>query len=274
MAHLGDGELSERGRVIFLAVITSGAIVLTTAAFALADEWRLFEWFDRQWWPVTLAFHVAVWGAVMFAFSRVREALRLATSLSVQAGDLLLWLASVLSYQAARFVLSVVRVCGRLPGDVLRFLFGTRYDALLTAVRLVTDPWMSPVARFYDGWILPLPTRFTGVPAGWRVERKLRRAYRKEFREHYASYRAFRAAFLQEQAGEQSGAASAPPPDLFAGACAALGLAPDGSFTSEAFKAQYRARMKVSHPDVAGNHNQAAALNAAADVIKTRKGWQ
>lgn len=67
-----------------------------------------------------------------------------------------------------------------------------------------------------------------------------------------------------------------PPPDpkmlAYRAACRILGL-PEAGFTREQLSKCYRVRIHAAHPDRGGSHQQAAALNAARDLIKKRKGW-
>lgn len=67
-----------------------------------------------------------------------------------------------------------------------------------------------------------------------------------------------------------------PPPDpevlAYQAACRALGL-PEAGFTPEQLSKSYRVRIHAAHPDRGGSHQQAAALNAARDLIKKRMGW-
>lgn len=67
-----------------------------------------------------------------------------------------------------------------------------------------------------------------------------------------------------------------PPPDpevlAYQAACRVLGL-PEAGFTPEQLSKSYRVRIHAAHPDRGGSHQQAAALNAARDLIKKRMGW-
>lgn len=67
-----------------------------------------------------------------------------------------------------------------------------------------------------------------------------------------------------------------PPPDpkvlAYQAACRILGL-PEAGFTPEQLSKSYRVRIHAAHPDRGGSHQQAAALNAARDLIKNRMGW-
>ena len=67
-----------------------------------------------------------------------------------------------------------------------------------------------------------------------------------------------------------------PPPDpkvlAYQAACRTLGL-PEAGFTPEQLSKSYRVRIHAAHPDRGGSHQQAAALNAARDLIKKRMGW-
>jgi hypothetical protein len=68
-----------------------------------------------------------------------------------------------------------------------------------------------------------------------------------------------------------------PPPDAkrlaFIAACRLLGVPESGEFTSQFLGQRYRALISAAHPDRGGNARRAAAINAARDLIKTRKGW-
>lgn len=67
-----------------------------------------------------------------------------------------------------------------------------------------------------------------------------------------------------------------PPPDpkvlAYEAACRLLGL-PVGGFTREQLNKVFRSRIHAAHPDRGGNHEQAAALAAARDLIRNWHGW-
>lgn len=67
-----------------------------------------------------------------------------------------------------------------------------------------------------------------------------------------------------------------PPPDpkglAYQAACRLFGL-PVGGFTPEQLNKVFRARIHAAHPDRGGNHEQAAALAAARDLIRNWHGW-
>lgn len=130
--------------------------------------------------------------------------------------------------------------------------------------------------------------------------RRLKALWREEFREHFETFEGFREAFerADTQRRPPPGAARPrptprpdvpprqrppppppprrPPPDpaqaAFAAACRMFGL-PESSFTPEQLTKRYRACMHAAHPDRGGDHQRAAALNAARDLIKRQKGW-
>ena len=132
--------------------------------------------------------------------------------------------------------------------------------------------------------------------------RRMRRLWREEFRGHFGTFEAFREAFegaaTQGRPPPRERASPAPPPRpeapprprpppspppprkpppdpeqaAFSAACRMLGL-PESGFTPEQLSRCYRARIHAAHPDRGGSHQHAAALNAARDLIKKRKGW-
>jgi hypothetical protein len=55
-------------------------------------------------------------------------------------------------------------------------------------------------------------------------------------------------------------------------ACRLFGLPPSG-FTPEQLNKVFRTRIHAAHPDRGGNHEQAAALAAARDLIRKWHGW-
>lgn len=67
-----------------------------------------------------------------------------------------------------------------------------------------------------------------------------------------------------------------PPPDprvlAYQAACRLFGL-PVGRFTREQLNKVFRTRIHTAHPDRGGNHQQAAALAAARDLIRKWHGW-
>ncbi len=67
-----------------------------------------------------------------------------------------------------------------------------------------------------------------------------------------------------------------PPPDpkvlAYQAACRLFGL-PVGGFTPEQLNKVFRTRIHAAHPDRGGNHEQAAALAAARDFIRSWHGW-
>ncbi len=68
-----------------------------------------------------------------------------------------------------------------------------------------------------------------------------------------------------EEPGEGAGA------DPFEAALALLGLHP--AFTREELVKAYKQAIRRAHPDAGGSVKQAAAINAARDLIMIRKGW-
>ncbi len=68
-----------------------------------------------------------------------------------------------------------------------------------------------------------------------------------------------------------------PPPDpkvlAYQAACRLFGLPVQG-FTREQLNKVFRTRIHAAHPDRGGNHEQAAALAAARDLIRNWHGWR
>lgn len=117
----------------------------------------------------------------------------------------------------------------------------------------------------------------------FRQRQQLWHQWRREFRDQFPTFQEFLEAFegggkrreepqfdSEAQGGERA------PPDTqeaaFVAACRLFGLAGSG-FTVEQLNARYRALIRTMHPDKGGNNQRAAALNAARDFIKQRKGW-
>ena len=117
----------------------------------------------------------------------------------------------------------------------------------------------------------------------FRQRQQLWHQWRREFRDQFPTFGEFLEAFegggkrreepqfdSEAQGGERA------PPDTqettFVAACRLFGLAESG-FAAEQLNARYRALIRTMHPDKGGNNERAAALNAARDFIKQRKGW-
>lgn len=162
--------------------------------------------------------------------------------------------------------------------------------------------WVCGLARGVGLAVRALARAVQGGIAHWKQARKLRRLWREEFRDHFETFKAFREAFERAATPERPaqrertspGATPRPeerprpkpppspppphrpPPDpeqaALSAACRMLGL-PESGFTPEQLSRCYRVRMHAAHPDRGGSHRQAAALNAARDFIKKRKGW-
>jgi hypothetical protein len=162
--------------------------------------------------------------------------------------------------------------------------------------------WGCGMARGVGLSVRALARAVRGGLARQRQARKLRRLWHEEFREHFETFAAFRDAFGRAATPERtaqrerpsSGATPRreeqarpkpppspppprnPPPDpdqaALNAACRMLGL-PESGFTPEQLSKCYRVRMHAAHPDRGGSHRHAAALNAARDLIKKRKGW-
>jgi len=129
-----------------------------------------------------------------------------------------------------------------------------------------------------------------------RVRRwlELRRVWKTEFRDEFETFADFLEAFEnggkprprpEERREPHFGDAPPrpepprpppPPPDprkaAYSAACKLLGL-PESGFTLQQLKARHRALIQRLHPDMGGNHQWAAAVNAARDLIKSQKGW-
>lgn len=270
MAHLGDTDLSEKGRVILLTAATSGVVVLTSLVLHAADALWVFVAMDEQSTSVRAGLHLALWGGVMLALSRIRQILRAVRTGASGAARLLITLPLNLIRFAFRTVVFSCRFAFGVVPALLRLVLGGGYDLIAMRVRIACDP----AFQIRDGLmrrIAPAIARLRAWQAAFAQERALRRAYRKEFKGHYPSYRAFRAAFDAKGAEQHD---AVPAADPFRAACAALGLREDGAFSQDDFKARYRAAMKANHPDIAGANDRAAAINAAAATIRKRKDWK
>ena len=270
MAHLGDSDLSERNRIIYLALATSGVILFTTAVFAAAEAYWVFTHFSQKSWEVNAAFHLSLWSSVMLLVSRSRQIFRAMKFAIKRAALMLLALPALLIRITWRIAIVVCRATLGIVPALLRLALGDGYELISAKLRPWCDPAFSIKAAVVSK-IAHINERVLAVRAALAKERALKAAYRTEFKDHYPSYRAFRAAFA---AKGETGSKQKLAADPFAAACAVFGLRADGNFTHEEFKARYRAAMKAHHPDMAGGHERAAAINEAAMTIKRRKDWK
>ena len=148
-------------------------------------------------------------------------------------------------------------------------------------------------ALIRTAWALTAGRLQAVIVARWRVIRQrahLRNTWRNEFRDEFATFDEFLYAFehggkRRQQHEEPAFDASQPdsepqgrdekhpPPDpqkaAYAAACRLLGL-PESGFTREQLNARYRTLISTTHPDRAGSHHRAAAINAARAVLINR----
>ena len=118
---------------------------------------------------------------------------------------------------------------------------------------------------------------------GFRQRQQLWHHWRREFRDQFPTFREFLEAFEgggkrreEPRFDNEARGGERPPSDTqeaaFVAACRLFGLTEAG-FTEEQLNARYRTLIRTMHPDKGGNNERAAALNAARDFIKQRKGW-
>ncbi|WP_079365516.1 hypothetical protein [Hydrogenophaga sp. H7] len=190
-----------------------------------------------------------------------------AQRLTVWLSDLLIRLVLGSGVVLAAALLTTARVCGR------------------AAARLCARAF-APIALWFESM---------------RQREKLRLLWEEEYRDQFPRFEDFLEAFArggkpreeerQEPPFDEAPRAKPPPkrdpprprpsppppPDpkrlAFAAACRLMGVPESGEFTPQFLNVRYRALISAAHPDRGGNAQRAAAINAARDLIKTRKGW-
>jgi hypothetical protein len=222
--------------------------------------------------------------------------LRIVVMLAMLAMALIVGLAALgalimLGERAWRGSLALTESLGMFFYNVAMAAFG-RLGALLKALARLL--W----------WPVTLAWTYTGLRAldalalktdAIRQRQQLWQLWRREFRDQFPTFGEFVEAFerggkprvepdfnsgprREERPKREEPPRPPPPPDpqlvAYAAACRLLGL-PESGFTLHELNARYRALIGAAHPDRNGGSNaRAAALNAARDLIKRRKGWQ
>lgn len=165
----------------------------------------------------------------------------------------------------------------QLTDAIVRGLFATGDGVialLRTSVYLLTWPLVALWERTAEPAWQSLMVKIEHM----RQRQELKRHWRAEFRDQFATFREFVDAF--ENGGKARGSErqreppkADPKQQAFSASCRILGLPTTGEFTLQQLNARYRALMQRAHPDSGGNHEHAARLNAARDLIKRTKGW-
>ncbi len=155
------------------------------------------------------------------------------------------------------------------------FAAGDGFSAVIRA-SLYLLTW--PLVTLWERTAEPAWQMLTLKVEQLRQRQELKRHWRAEFRDQFATFREFLDSF--ENGGKARGSErkqeppkADPKQQAFAAACRLLGLPTNGGFTLQQLNARYRALMQKAHPDSGGNHEHAARLNAARDLIKRTKGW-
>lgn len=110
-------------------------------------------------------------------------------------------------------------------------------------------------------------------------ERELKALWKECYRDEFRSFRAFRRFFENDGVDKDDPRPDEDAPktaeEVFAQACALLGLPADGSFTKKQMDERYRELVQRYHPDKPGGSNEMTArLNAARETIRNMKGWR
>lgn len=235
-------------------------------------------------------------------FPWVPEWLRILLTLALLGLGLIVGVAAL---RAALVVAEVVSVavwkCAQrltvwLSDLLIRLLLGSGVvvaAALLTTARVCGQAAARLCARAFA----PLALWFESM----RQREKLRLLWEEEYRDEFLRFEDFLEAFArsgksreeerQEPRFDEAPSpkpppkrdpprprpSPPPPPDpkrlAFVAACRLMGVPESGEFTPQFLNVRYRALISAAHPDRGGNAQRAAAINAARDLIKTRKGW-
>lgn len=235
-------------------------------------------------------------------FPWVPEWLRILLTLTLLAVGLIV---AVAALRAALVVAEVVGVAGWsgaqrltvwLSDLFIKFVLGcvaVLGAALLTAARALWWMARSLAARAFA----PMAVWFETL----RQRERLRQLWEEEYRDQFPRFEDFLEAFARggkprederqeprfdeapqpqrkrEPPQPRPSPPPPPPPDprrlAFVAACRLMGVPESGEFTPQYLNVRYRALISAAHPDRGGNAQRAAAINAARDLIKSRKGW-
>lgn len=236
-------------------------------------------------------------------FPWVPEWLRILLTLVLLALGLIVAVAALRASLIVAEVVSVAawkgaqRLTVWLSDLLIRLLLGSGVvlaAALLTTARVCGQA----AARLGARAFAPLALWFESI----RQREKLRLLWEEEYRDQFATFEEFFEAFARggkprederqeprfDDAPRQPPppkrepprprpSPPPPPPDpkrlAFVAACRLMGVPESGEFTPQFLNVRYRALISAAHPDRGGNAQRAAAINAARDLIRTRKGW-
>lgn len=235
-------------------------------------------------------------------FPWVPEWLRILITLALLGLGLIVGVAALRASLIVAEVVSVAawkgaqRLTVWLSDLLIRLLLGS--GVVLTAALLTTARVCGQAAaRLCGRAFAPLALWFESM----RQREKLRLLWEEEYRDQFPRFEDFLEAFArggkpreeerQEPRFDEAPSAKPPPkrdpprprpsppppPDpkrrAFVAACRLMGVPESGEFTPQFLNVRYRALISAAHPDRGGNAQRAAAINAARDLIKTRKGW-
>jgi hypothetical protein len=236
-------------------------------------------------------------------FPWVPEWLRILLTLALLALGLIVAVAALRASLIVAEVVSVAawkgaqRLTVWLSDLLIRLLLGSVVvlaAALLTTARVCGQAAARLCARVFA----PLALWFESI----RQREKLRLLWEEEYRDEFPRFEDFLEAFArggkarederQEPRFDEAPSPKPPPkrdpprprpspppppPDpkrlAFIAACRLMGVPESGEFTPQFLNVRYRALISTAHPDRGGNAQRAAAINAARDLIKARKGW-
>lgn len=243
------------------------------------------------------------------AFPGVPEWLRIAVTLAMLAVILIVGLAALRA--AAILLLAGAQVAGEGAQRLTMWLSDMLIQLALAVVAVLSMALLTTARAFWwaarDLWartgasmLAPIAVRLEAV----RQRQMLRQLWQDEYRDQFPEFPDFLDAFARggkPRAGERqeprfdnapppgppprrdsprprpSPPPSPPPPDpkrlAFIAACRLLGVPESGEFTPQFLNARYRVLISAAHPDRGGSVQRAATLNAARDLIKSRKGW-
>lgn len=246
---------------------------MSAAAFPWVPEWLRIA--------VTLAMLAVI---LIVGLAALRAAAILLVFTGQVAGEGAERLTTWLSHLLIRLVLAVVAVLSGVLLTIARVFW-----------RMARGLW----ARTGASMLAPIAVRLEAM----RQRRMLRQLWEDEYRDQFPDFADFLDAFARSgkpREGEREeprfddtpppgspprrepprprpAPTPPPPPDpnrlAFIAACRLLGVPESGEFTPQFLNARYRVLISAAHPDRGGSVQRAAALNAARDLIKSRKGW-
>jgi hypothetical protein len=184
------------------------------------------------------------------------------------------------AYQAARIItVMALEACSSAAINLVDRLTVVFVEAVLGLARRIRQLVRAAITALF-GFV-----RVTPVAAQRQPQQRVPpRPQRTSGAQHRAAGGAKREPPGGQSGAKQTHARSAPPPPpppppprpdprvAYQAACRLFGLPPSG-FTREQLNKVFRSRIHAAHPDRGGNHEQAAALAAARDLIRNWHGW-